>query len=78
MSTEPGDFDALFSMFSCFLMEIMQFHFIHTPEGRHLSGLLLACFHLSVEDVLSKLSNRFCLSSVERDGLPKSDSPCVS
>lgn len=34
---------------------------MHTPEGRHLSGIFLACFHLSVERVFSKLSNRFCL-----------------
>lgn len=50
---------------------------MHTAEGRHLSELLLATFHLPIEYVPSKLSNRFCLS-LERDGLTKSDSHFIS
>lgn len=40
---------------------------MHTPEGRHLSELLLATFHLPMEYVVSKLSNRFCHQWREMD-----------
>lgn len=51
---------------------------MHTLEGRHLSGVLLATFHLLIEYVVSKLNNMICLSSVERDGFIKSESHFIT